>query len=209
MNARSWLVGRSGGFVANPSGTARVRLLANLLLGGASGACGLAAVGVALYAGAPAQASAAALFAGVGFVAGLLCGGLHAVFEGVPAQPAAALPAQALAGLVRATLATAIAERAPRSGSAADRHSTPTPTPTPTQLASAALAGAAARLMVAPSTTPVTTAVTTAVITPMAAATAAAAAAMARPSAAVAPLAAGAPPQPIDPRRFASSEFGA
>ena len=182
-----------------------VRLLANLLLGGASGACGLAAVGVALYAGGPVQASAAALFAGVGFVAGLLCGGLHAVFEGVPAQPAAALPAQALAGLVRATLATEIAERAPRSGSAADRHSTPTPTPTPTQLASAALAGAAARLMVAPSTTPLTTPV----ITPMTLATAAAAAAMARPSAAVAPLAGVAPPQPIDPRRFASSEFGA
>ena len=159
------MVGRSGGLVASPSGTARVRLLANLLLGGASGACGLAAAGVALYAGGPAQASAAALFAGVGFVAGLLCGGLHAVFEGVPAQPAAALPAQALAGLVRATLATAIAERAPRSGSAADRHSTPTPTPT--QLASAALAGAAARLMVAPSTTPLTTPVTTSVITPM------------------------------------------
>ncbi len=195
------MVGRNGGLVASPSGTARVRLLANLLLGGASGACGLAAAGVALYAGGPAQASAAALFAGVGFVAGLLCGGLHAVFEGVPAQPAAALPAQALAGLVRATLATEIAERAPRSGSAADRHSTPTPT----QLASAALAGAAARLMVAPSTTPVTTPV----ITPMTPATAAAAAAMARPSAAVAPLAGVAPPQPIDPRRFASSEFGA
>ena len=184
-----------------------VRLLANLLLGGASGACGLAAVGVALYAGGPVQASAAALFAGVGFVAGLLCGGLHAVFEGVPAQPAAALPAQALAGLVRATLATAIAERAPRSGSAADRHPAPAPapTPTPTQLASAALAGAAAMSMVAPSTTPVTTPLST----PMTVPTAAAAAATARPSPVVATMAGVAPPQPIDQRRFASSEFGA
>ncbi|MBC7726922.1 MAG: hypothetical protein H7242_04795 [Microbacteriaceae bacterium] len=151
-----------------------VRLLAALLLGGTSGACGLAAVGVALYAGGPAQDSAAALFAGFGFVAGLLCGGLHAVFEGVPAQPAAQMLPQALAGLVRATLATAIAERAPRSGSAADRH------PTPAQLASTALAGAAATSMAAPSTTPV-----------------------------VAAVAGATPPQPIDPRRFASSEFGA
>ena len=182
-----------------------VRLLANLLLGGASGACGLAAVGVALYAGGPVQASAAALFAGVGFVAGLLCGGLHAVFEGLPAQPAAVMPPQALAGLVRATLATAIAERAPRSGSAADRHPAPTPTPAPAQLASAALAGAAAMSMVAPSTTPVTTPLST----PMTVPTAVAAAATARPSPVVATMAGVAPPQPIDQRRFASSEFGA
>ena len=160
-----------------------VRLLANLLLGGASGACGLAAVGVALYAGGPAQASAAALFAGFGFVAGLLCGGLHAVFKGLPAQPAAVMPPQALAGLVRATLATAITERAPRSGSAAD------PRPTPAQWASAALAGAAATSMAAPNTTPSTTPMTTPMTTP----TADAAAAMARSSPAVAAAACATP----------------
>lgn len=120
-----------------------LRLVANLLLGGASGACGVAAVGVALYAGSPSQASAAALFASVGFVAGLVCGGLHAVFEGMPAQPAAALPPEALANLVRTTLATAAAERAPRTGSAADRR------PSPADLAGAALAGAAATSMAA------------------------------------------------------------
>jgi hypothetical protein len=179
-----------------------VRRLGNLLLGGASGACGLAAVGVALYAGGPAQSAAAALFAGFGFVAGLLCGGLHVVFEGLPAQPAAVMPPQALAGLVRATLATEIAERAPRAGSAAARRLTPD------QLASAALAGAAATSMAAPSTPSSTT--------PMTAPTAAAAAAMARPppavarpSPAVAPMAGVAPPRPVNQRRFASSEFGA
>ena len=172
-----------------------VRLLAILLLGGASAACGLAAVAVALYAGGPAQASAAALFAGFGFVAGLLCGGLHAVFEGLPSQPAAGMPAAALAGLVRATLATANAERAPRLGSAAGRRRTSA------QLARAALAGAAATSMAAPDTTPMTTPVTTPA--------ADAAAAMARPSPAVAPLAGVAPPQSVDQRRFASSEFGA
>ena len=172
-----------------------VRLLGNLLLGAASGACGLAAVGVALYAGGPAQSAAAALFAGFGFVAGLLCGGLHVVFEGLPAQPAALMPPQALASLVRATLATEIAERAPRAGSAAARR------PTPDQLASAALAGAAATSMAAPST-PSSSAPTTAP-------TAAAAAALARPSPVVAPMAGVAPPRPVDQRRFASSEFGA
>lgn len=164
-----------------------VRLLGNLLLGAASGACGLAAVGVALYAGGPAQSAAAALFAGFGFVAGLLCGGLHVVFEGLPAQPAALMPPQALASLVRATLATEIAERAPRAGSAAARR------PTPDQLASAALAGAAATSIAAPMTTPTTAAV----------------AALARPSPVVAPMAGVAPPRPVDQRRFASSEFGA
>ena len=175
-----------------------VRLLGNLLLGAASGACGLAAVGVALYAGGPAQSAAAALFAGFGFVAGLLCGGLHVVFEGLPAQPAALMPPQALASLVRATLATEIAERAPRAGSAAARR------PTPDQLASAALAGAAATSMVAPST-PSSSAPTAAA----AAALAWPSPALARPSPAVAPMAGVAPPRPVDQRRFASSEFGA
>ena len=97
-----------------------LRLVANLMLGGASSACGFAAVAVALYGGGPAQASAVALFAGFGFVTGLACGGLHAVIDGPPAQPAAAMPPKALASLVRATLARAVAERAPRAGSAAD-----------------------------------------------------------------------------------------
>ena len=175
-----------------------VRLLGNLLLGAASGACGLAAVGVALYAGGPAQSAAAALFAGFGFVAGLLCGGLHVVFEGLPAQPAALMPPQALASLVRATLATEIAERAPRAGSAAARR------PTPDQLASAALAGAAATSMAAPST-PSSSAPTAAA----AAALAWPSPALARPSPAVAPMTGVAPPRPVDQRRFASSEFGA
>jgi hypothetical protein len=159
-----------------------LRWVANLLLGGASGACGLAAAGTALYAGSPAQASAAALFAGFGFVAGLLCGGLHAVFDGLPSRPAAALPPEALASLVRATLATATAtataERAPRSGSAADRR------PSPAQVASTALADAAARSM-------------------------SAAAAPAAPAVPAASVASAVPQPPVDQRRFASSEFGA
>lgn len=114
-----------------------LRLAANLLMGGASGACGFAAVAVALYAGSPVLTSAAALLAGFGFVAGLLCGVLHVVLDGLPAQPAAAMAPEALASLVRATLATAVAERAPRTGSAADRR------PTATDVAQAALADAA------------------------------------------------------------------
>lgn len=171
-----------------------LRLVANLLLGGASSACGFAAVAVALYAGSPVQDSAAALFAGFGFVAGLLCGGLHAVFDGLPVQPAAAMPPEALASLVRATLASAVAERAPRVGSAADRR------PTPAQLATAALADAAAKSMAdAPA---------------MATRPAPPAAAMA-PGAPAAPVAPGAPAAPVasatpvESRRFARSEFGA
>lgn len=115
-----------------------LRLAAHLLLGGASSACGFAAVAVALYAGSPAQVSAVALLAGFGFVTGLACGGLHAVIDGLPAQPAAAMPPAAVASLVRATLASAVAERASRAGSAADRR------PTPAQGSDAAVAEAAA-----------------------------------------------------------------
>ena len=163
------------------------RLIANLLLGGASGACGFAAVGIALYGGGPVQVSAAVLFAGFGFVAGLSCGGLHAVFEGLPAQPAAAMSPAALAGLVRATLAPASAERAPRAGSAADRR------PSPAELASAALAGAAATSMTA-----------AAADLPTAEAHPAPAPSPASPT----PVAPPTPP-PLDRRRFASSDFGA
>lgn len=159
-----------------------LRLAANLVLGGSSAACGFAAVAVALYAGSPQQAWAVVLFAGFGFVAGLLCGGLHAVFDGLPVQPAAAMPPDALASLVRATLVTAIAERAPRSGSAADRR------PTPAELATTALAGAAVTSMTAPM--------------------AHASAAVAQPAPPAAPVIATAAAQAIGRRRFAPSEFG-
>ena len=178
-----------------------LRLVANLLLGGASSACGFAAVAVALYAGNPAQAAAAVLFASVGLVAGLLCGGLHAVFDGLPVQPVAAMRPEALASLVRATLASAVAERAPRSGSAADRQ------PTPAQWAATALADAAA-------TSPAYgSADASAGTLADALADAPAAAAPSTPptdfAAPVAPALPVAAPQPVDPRRFARSEFGA
>lgn len=114
-----------------------------VLLRGASVACGFAAVGLALYAQSPAASAVAGLFAGFGFTAGLVCGGLHAVFDVKPAAQPAALPPQALAALVRATLAGATAERQARTGTAADRR------PTPAQLASSALAGAAASALAA------------------------------------------------------------
>ena len=170
-----------------------LRLVANLLLGGASSACGFAAVAVALYAGQPAQAAAAALFASVGLVAGLLCGGLHAVFDGLPVQPVAAMRPEALASLVRATLASAVAERAPRSGSAADRQ------PTPAQWAAAALADAAA-------TSPADALANALADAPAAAAPSTPPTDFAAPVAPALPVAA---PQPVDPRRFARSEFGA
>lgn len=95
-----------------------LRLLGSLLQGGASGACGFAALGTALYAGSPAQTAAVLLFAGTGFGVGLLCGGLHAVYDGVPARAAPTRPTEDSAAEGRAT---------------------------PAQLAAAALAGAAAR----------------------------------------------------------------
>lgn len=108
------------------------------LLRGASVACGFAAIGLALYAQSPAAPAAASLFAGFGFLAGLVCAGLHAVVDVKPAAQPAALAPQALAALVRATLATATAERQARTGTAANRR------PTPAELATTALAGAAA-----------------------------------------------------------------
>lgn len=109
-----------------------------VLLRGASAACGFAAVGLALFAQSPAAPAAASLFAGFGFLAGLVCAGLHAVFDVKPAAQPAALAPQALAALVRATLASATAERQARTGTAADRR------PTPAELATTTLAGAAA-----------------------------------------------------------------
>jgi len=113
------------------------------MLRGVSAACGFAAFGLALYAQGPAGPAAAALFAGFGFAAGLVCGGLHWVFDVIPADQPAALPPQALAALVRATLASATAERQARTGTAANRR------PTPADLASSALAGAAASSLAA------------------------------------------------------------
>ena len=101
----------------------------------ASMACGFAALGVALYAHGPAGA-AVALFGGLGALAGGLCAALQLAFHGRPAPPTAALPAQALARLVRATLASATSDRP---GSAADRRPTlpaaaARPTPAPAQV---------------------------------------------------------------------------
>ena len=114
-----------------------------MALCGASAACGFAAFGLALYAQSPAAPAAAGLFAGFGFAAGLLCGGLHWVFDAKPSPRPPALSSEALAGLVRATLASACAERQPGHGSAANRRSTPA------KVAGTALAGAAASALAA------------------------------------------------------------
>lgn len=106
-----------------------------LLLGGASGACGFAALGLALYATGQPQA-AATLFGAFGFAVGALCGLVTPLRHRLPAQRHADLPGDALAGMVRATLAQAAAERDARPGSAADRR--------PAGVATAALALAAA-----------------------------------------------------------------
>ena len=98
-----------------------LRLLLALALGSASAACAFAAVGWSLYAQHPAAAFAAACFAAWGALAGLACGGLHLHLHGRPAPAPAPLPPDALASLVRATLARAAAERLARPGSAADR----------------------------------------------------------------------------------------
>lgn len=98
-----------------------LRLLLALALGGASSACALAAVGWVLYAQSPALAWVVQVFAGFGFLAGLGCGALHLFFQGRPAPAPAALSSAALNDLVRATLASAAAERQARPGSAADR----------------------------------------------------------------------------------------
>lgn len=100
-----------------------LRYLVVLLFSGISLACGFAGLGLALYAHGPALA-AATLFGALGFVTGLGCAVLQTAFVGRPAPQPAALPAAALAALVRATLASAALERADRvirPGSAADR----------------------------------------------------------------------------------------
>jgi hypothetical protein len=96
-----------------------LRLAQAVLLGGGSGACGFAALGLALYARSPSAAAAALLFGSIGFVCGVVCNGLQAVLSARP-EPAP-LPPQALAGMLRATLAAAAGDRAPRAGSAAAR----------------------------------------------------------------------------------------
>ncbi|MES2714403.1 MAG: hypothetical protein V4795_01475 [Pseudomonadota bacterium] len=98
-----------------------LKLLLALLMGGASAACGLAAVGWTLYAHSPHVVWVAQCFAAWGFAAGLACGVLHLHVHGQPAQAPASLPPDELAGLVRAALASAAAERQARHGSAADR----------------------------------------------------------------------------------------
>jgi hypothetical protein len=98
-----------------------LRLVLALAMGAASTACALAAVGWTLYAGHPDAAWVAQCFAAWGWVAGLACGGLHLYAHGRPAPAPASLPPDAMASLVRATLARAAAERQDRPGSAADR----------------------------------------------------------------------------------------
>jgi hypothetical protein len=108
-----------------------LKLALALGMSGASTACALAAVGWTLYAGHPDAVWVAQCFAAWGFVAGLACGGLHLHAHGRPAPAPAALPPDALASLVRATLARAASERQARPGSAADRRpATPTTSPT-------------------------------------------------------------------------------
>ena len=109
------------------------RVLA-VLMGGASGACGFAALGVALYASMQAQ-TAALLFAGFGFASGALCALLPSLRRRLATHRHAELPGPALAGMVRATLAGAAAEQPARSGSTAQRR--------PAEAAAAALAAAA------------------------------------------------------------------
>ena len=163
-----------------------LRALWLAVLSAASMACGFAALGVALYAHGPTVA-AAALFGSVGALAGGLCAALHLAFGSRPAPHGAALPAPALARLVRATLARAASDRQDRPGIAADRR------PAPPAGAAAGAAGAA-----------------TSAATSVAAATATAAVA----AAALAATPAAAPPAtrqpvPAGERRFASSAFGA
>lgn len=105
-----------------------LRLVFALFVSGASMACGFAAVGLALYAHSPSVNAAAALFGSYGFVVGLLCGGLHLVLDGLAVRAQSPLTSEEMAGLVRATLAHAAAERKARAGSAADRKTAAVPT---------------------------------------------------------------------------------
>jgi hypothetical protein len=98
-----------------------LRLPFALALGAASSACAFAAVGWVLYAGHPGALWAAQCFAAWGALSGLACGVLHLRAHGRPAHAPPALPADELAGLVRAAIARAASERQARPGSAADR----------------------------------------------------------------------------------------
>ena len=91
-----------------------------VLIGGASGACGFAALGLALYSQGPSQA-AALLFGCFGFASGALCALLPSLRRRLPSHRHAELPGPALVGMVRATLASAAAERPARSSTAANR----------------------------------------------------------------------------------------
>jgi len=130
-----------------------LKLALALCMGGASTACALAAVGWTLYAGHPDAVWVAQCFAAWGFVAGLACGGLHLYAHGRPAPAPAALPPDAMASLVRATLARAAAERQARPGSAGQGGTEPaTATPvTPAAPPAATTAEVAARAEVATS----------------------------------------------------------
>ncbi len=88
---------------------------------GASLACGMAGVGLALYGNGPNAWAAAQLFGAIGLVAGLACGCLHAVLAGKPVAEPERMSPETLARLVRSTLAAAKAERQARPGSPADR----------------------------------------------------------------------------------------
>ena len=90
-----------------------LKLGLHLLLGAASSACGLAAIGLVLYGHSASALAAAQLFAGIGFVAGLFGGGLHQRMNQRQHQRlhSAAMSPEALAGLVRATVAGMTASR--------------------------------------------------------------------------------------------------
>jgi hypothetical protein len=106
------------------------RTLLALMLGGASTASALAAVGGVLYAGHPQLLWVLQCFAGWGFAAGLVCGVLHLRAHGRPVHAPPALSTSELHSLVRAAEASAKAERqarGARAGSAADRRAAPAP----------------------------------------------------------------------------------
>lgn len=121
-----------------------LRLLLAAAMAGTSSACALAAVGLALYAQSPALAWVVQVFAAYGFVAGLVCAALHLHFQGRPVAVPAALSSEALADLVRSTLASAAAERQARPGSAADRRPATVTTTTNATASDASAAPAAA-----------------------------------------------------------------
>lgn len=111
-----------------------LRRVLSVLMGGASGACGFAALGVALYAQGPSRL-AALLFGGFGFVCGAWCALLPSLRRRLPSQRHAELPDAARAGLVQAALASAAAGQPERSDTAIDRR--------PAEVTAAALAAAA------------------------------------------------------------------